>query len=83
MIIIMIGYKKVGKDRYRYIYTKNTHSVRKVLTFLAPGPSSISIGPPKGPEAKKRGPIVRNRDFYKIIDDNYHRSYYKNSDSVP
>ena len=26
----------------------------------------------KRPEAKNRGPIVRNRDFYKIIDENDH-----------
>ena len=82
MINIMIGYKKWEKNDID-IYNKNTHSVRKVLTFWAPGPSSISIGPPQGPEAKKRGPNVRNRDFYKIIDNNDHRAYYKNSDSVP
>ena len=82
MINIMIGYKKSEKIDID-IYNKNTHSVREVFTFLAPSRSSISIGPPGGPEAKTRGPIVRNRYFYKIIDDNYHRSYYKNSDSVP
>ena len=37
----------------------------------------LASGPPQGPEAKKEGreakktrPLVRNRDFYKIIEDN-------------
>ena len=65
----MIGYVKLYKNQYRFIIQKQAFRARGLHFLgpvLAPGPSSLASGPPRGPKAKNWRPTVRNRCFYKI-----------------